>query len=253
MNKEEQGIEIDLIQILRVLLNNLKYIVLVTVIFGVLGYLGSSIFMTPIYEAGAKMIVNSRKEESQSITNDQLNSAKNLLDTYAVIICSRDVLNQVIDELNLPESYEQLLSRINVQAVNDTQVMQISVEHESKETALAVTEKILEIAPSAIGESIVAGSVKPVEKAYANPNPVSPNITKNTVFTAIIGFMLSCAVFFIVFLLDNTYETNTDIQKDFDIPVLGVIPAVESCIGYSKHRENGGEENNALKEKNNND
>ena len=73
MNKEEQGMEIDLMQIIRTLLGNLKYIILVTVLFGVLGYAGSTMLVTPIYEAGAKMIVNTRKDESQNVTNDQIN------------------------------------------------------------------------------------------------------------------------------------------------------------------------------------
>ena len=114
MYKEERGIEIDLIQLVKKFVENLKYIVLVTVIMGVVGYVVSTMFLTPIYRASAKMIINTRKDETQNVTNDQLNSAKNLLDTYAVIIRSRDVVNRVIEELDLPENYEQLINYINV-------------------------------------------------------------------------------------------------------------------------------------------
>ena len=237
MYKEERGIEIDLIQLVKKFVENLKYIVLVTVSMGVVGYVVSTMFLTPIYRASAKMIINTRKDETQNVTNDQLNSAKNLLDTYAVIIRSRDVVNRVIEELDLPENYEQLINYINVESVDATQVMQISVEHSNINTALAVTEKILEIAPGVIVETVEAGSVKTVEQAYVNAEPISPNIMKNAIILAMVGFALSCAVVLIIFLTDNTYETNMDIQRDLDIPVLGVIPAVESCMGYSKHKK----------------
>lgn len=238
MNREEQGIEIDLMQIIRTLLGNLKYIILATVLFGVLGYFGSKMLVTPIYEAGAKMIVNTRKDESQNVTNDQINSAKNLVDTYAVIIRSRDVLNQVITDLKLPETYAQLASCISVKAVNDTQVMQITVQHSSRDTALAVASKLLEIVPSAIVEKVEVGSVKTVEQAYAGKEPVSASALHNAILAAMAGFILICAVIVVVSLADNTYKTDMDIQRDLGLPVLGVIPVVEinEKRGHKKER-----------------
>lgn len=233
MNREEQGIEIDLMQLVRALLGNLKYIVLVTVFCGFLGYLGNAMFVTPIYEAGAKMIVNTRKDESQNITNDQINSAKNLVGTYAVIIRSRDVLNQVITDLNLPDTYSQLASNITVRAVNDTQVMQINVKHANRDTALAVASKLLEIAPGAILEKVEAGSVKTVDQAYVGTESVSAGPLYHAVLAAMAGFVLVCVVIVIVSLTDNTYKSDMDIQRDLGLPVLGVIPDAE---GNKKHR-----------------
>lgn len=241
MNREEQGIEIDLMQIVRTLLGNLKYIVLVTLLFGVLGYFGSKMLVTPVYEAGAKMIVNTRKDESQNVTNDQINSAKNLVSTYAVIIRSRDVLNQVITDLKLPDTYDQLASCISVKAVNDTQVMQITVQHSNRDTALAVASKLLEVAPDAIVERVEAGSVKTVEQAYAGQNPVSASALHYAVLAAMAGFILVCAVIVIVSLADNTYKTDMDIQRDLGLPVLGVIPDAENTKKRG-HKKKGVEE-----------
>ena len=181
MNREERGIEINLLQFVKRLLSNAKYIILITCLFGVLGFLGSKLLMTPIYQAGAKMIVNSRKDQTQNITNDNLNSARNLVETYAVILRGRDVLNQVKSELNLQESYEQLAGAISVKSVNNTPVMQIYVRHSSQDIALNITAKLLEIAPDVLVETAEAGSVKAVEQPYSDPSPVSPSILRNTV------------------------------------------------------------------------
>lgn len=239
MNREEQGIEIDLMQLVRTLLSNLKYIILVTVIFGVLGYVGNTMLVTPIYEAGAKMIVNTRKDESQNVTNDQINSAKNLVDTYAVIIRSRDVLNQVITDLNLSDTYGQLTKRISVKAVNETQVMQITVQHPNRDTALAIASKLLEVAPGAIVEKVEAGSVKTVEQAYAGAEPVSASALYHAVLAAMAGFVLVCAVIVIVSLADNTYKSDMDIQRDLGLPVLGVIPVAEGNEKSAHKKERG--------------
>ncbi len=238
MKREEREYEIDLFQLLSVLWRNCKYILIATVILGVVGYFGSKLFLTPIYEANTKMIVNTKKDETQHVTNDQINSAKNLVNTYAIIITSRDVVNQVIAELDLTETYSQIANGISVKAVNSTQVMQISIRHKNRDTALAIATKILEIAPSAIVEKVEAGSVKQVEQAYASQSPVSPNAFRNAILMALAGFALSVCVIVVVFLADNTYKTDMDIQQDFEMPVLGVIPTVESCqvkkkYGYS--------------------
>ncbi|MBR4017863.1 MAG: capsular biosynthesis protein [Oscillospiraceae bacterium] len=237
MNKEDRVFEVDLLQLFRVLIDNLKYIILATVVFGILGYFGSKLLLTPIYEADAKMIVNTSKNDDNKVTSDQLNSAKNLVDTYAVIIRSRDVLNRVISELNLNESYMELYNNIKVKSVNNTQVMQIVVRHENVETATAIAAKILEISPSIILNTVEAGSVKPVEQAAYNPYPVSPNTFRNAIIVALIGFLISCCVFVVVFLMDNTYKTDLEIQNDLDLPVLGTIPSIESCASGREYGE----------------
>lgn len=235
MNRDDRDIEVDLLQLLRVLWAKARYILLVAVVFGILGAVWSTMFVTPIYEASAKMIVNTRKDDSQYVTNDQLNSAKNLVDTYAIIIRSRDVLNQVIEELNLTETYGQLQSNIGVSSVNDTSVMKITVHHANPATAVAIAAKILQVAPEMIVEKVEIGSVKTIEGAYVNPNPISPNVVKNTIFMAAIGFFLACAVVTIIFLMDNTYKSDMDIQNDLNMLVIGVIPKVECCGKYNRY------------------
>lgn len=237
MDREERGIEINLMQIIKVLLEKARYILLIAIVFGIIGYVVSAMFLTPVYQASARMIVNSRKDETLNITNDQLNSARNLVETYAVIICGRDVLNQVIDELNLAEDYEELVEMISVKSVNDTPVMQITVKHTDRNVALHITGKILEIAPDILVETAEAGSVKPVEQAYADIDPVSPNVVNNTILMMFVGFVMACLLFFALMLMDNTYKTDADIQKDLGIPVLGVIPEVERCKAYPDRKK----------------
>ena len=239
MNREEREMEVDILQLCRAVWDKGLYIVLISIITGLLGLVVSTAFLPPIYEASAKMIVNTRKDDSQNITNDQLNSAKNLVETYAVIIRSRDVVNRVITELNLEENYEQLVECIRVKAVNNTQVMQIVVRHKSRTAAFDIADRILKIAPDVIVETVEAGSVKPVEQAYAAQKPMSPSVLKNTILAALVGFMLSCGVVVVISLADNTYKSDMDIQNDLDMPVLGVIPTIESCnvhTGYNYGR-----------------
>ena len=236
MNREEREFEIDLLRLFKLLWSKALIIALVTVVFGVGGYICSRLMIEPVYQANAKMIVVTQTGDTGDVSNDRLNSAKNLVDTYAIIIRDRDVINRVINELALTESYESLVKCISVKSVNNTQVMQVVVRHTDRELALAVADKIQKIAPSIIVGTAGVGAVNPVGSAFSSEIPVAPSNVKNAAIVAIVGFLLVCGVFVVVFLADNTYESELEIQNDFDVPMLGVIPKIECCgkrYGYA--------------------
>jgi capsular polysaccharide biosynthesis protein len=54
------------------------------------------------------MIVNTRADSNGNVTTDNINSAKNMVGTYAIIIKSNRVLNEVIAQLDLDMEYEEL-------------------------------------------------------------------------------------------------------------------------------------------------
>lgn len=234
MNQENREIELDLMQLLKAVLAKAKYIVLVAVIFGMCGFAGSKLLLEPVYEAGTKMIVIAQNNP-EDVSNDRLNSAKSLVDTYAIIVRSRSVLNQIKEELNLQMTYEQLASCISVKSVNKTEVMQVVVRHTDLNLAFAVAQKIEQLAPAAIDMVYGVGSVKITEPSYSKPYPVSPNNKSNAILAALAGFALSCGIVVVLFLMDNTYKSDADIQDDLDVPVLGVIPKVECCGKYSRY------------------
>ena len=68
-----------------------KIIFLCGIICSAIGFVVFNYFISPIYEANAIVIVNMRLDSSIAVTNDEIASAENLVDTYAVIIQSRAV------------------------------------------------------------------------------------------------------------------------------------------------------------------
>lgn len=193
-----------------------------------IGFTFTQFFIKPVYEARAKMIVNTRQNQTGVVTNDQINSAKNLVDTYAVIIRSRAVLQPIIDDLALKETYPTLLSLVTVSPVNNTQVMEIKVRNTDPAEAKQVLDRILIATPDKIIETVEAGSVKTIEGTYLSDGPVSPNKRMNTLIAGVLGVLAAVFIIVVRFLLDNTYKSELDIHNDLGLPVLGVIPSVES-------------------------
>ena len=105
--------------------------------------------------------------------------------------------------------------------------------------AKAITAKILEVAPALIVESIEAGSVKTVEDVVGSSEPVSSGAVKTVVLYSVVGFALSYGLFIVLSLMDNTFHTEQDVAQMLNLPVLGVIPSVESCEKVSGNTQKG--------------
>ena len=238
MNQENREIEIDLLQLGKAILAKAKYIVLVTVIFGMCGFAGSKMLLDPVYEASLKMIVITQGETEEGaagVSNDKLNSAKSLVETYGILIKNSTLMKQIVKELDLPMNSAQLSACISVKAVNKTEVMKVAVHHKDKAYALAIAEKLELYAGQHLDTTYGVGATKIVESADALDYPVSPNNKGNAMMIALVGFVLSCGLFAVLHLMDNTYKSNSDIQEDLNMPVLGVIPKVECCGKYSRY------------------
>lgn len=226
----DDEIEIDLWELFQILLKNWLWILLSTLGCAILGLLITMFLITPKYRAEATMIVNTRQDQTATVTNDQITSAQKLVDTYSIIIRSRRVIDPIMEKLNIEDEYEDFVETILVESVNDTQVMSIQVENKDPEIALQVVQEIVDRAPEAIISTVEAGSVNVVSEPYVNAEePVSPSKLKNIAITAFIGLFISSGTFLLIAFLDNTFKSEEDIQKQLGLVTIGIIPTTESC------------------------
>lgn len=221
--------ELDLVQLLLALKKRAIFIILVTIVFASIGVAKATVLATPTYQAHAKMIVNARGNSGVNMDSDQLASSMKLVDTCTIIVRSRTVLQPIINALGINETCESLAGKISISSVNETPVMQLIVQYGDLEMAKAITAKILEVAPALIVETIEAGSVKTVEDVGASTTPIMPSVSGTAIKYGIVGFALAAALFVGLFLLDNTFHTERELKNMLDLPVLGIVPSVDSC------------------------
>lgn len=226
MENEEYD-TIDLLEVLNAVRQHIAVLILCTLAAAIAGFAVSKFLLTPQYESSALMIVNTRQDNSTNVTSDQINSATKLVSTYSIIIKSDTVLQQVINDLGLNLTYDELKDRVTVSAVDDTQVMKITVRSNNPEWARQVCDDITVVSPNVILEAVEAGSVKVISQASYTDEAVSPNTKKNTLLGAVIGLVLCLGVILLQVLLDNKINTEEDVAKYLDMTVVGVIPVYE--------------------------
>ena len=229
---ETRELTIDLRKMLYMMKGKFIYVLLVTVLFGAVAGCFTHFFIDDIYSARVKMYVYSNTDRQSSeftISSSEINASKDLIGTYMEILESNTVLEKVIADLGLNASTEELNKMITPSAVEGTQLFMVTVRSTDPYLAARIANSIAKVAPDEIVRIVKAGGVEIVDKANTPKRPSSPNIKRNIVVGAFLVFILSFCALFIYELFDSTITNAKDLERDFDIPILGTIPRLEAA------------------------
>lgn len=225
-NKEE--FEIDLLHTAKVLWQKAWIIAISVVLLGAMFFAYSVFFITPQYKAKAMMYVNNSSislgSTSVSISSGQLTAARSLLDTYIVILKTRTTFERVIEESGVNRTYDQLMSMVSAEPVNETDVFSITAVSSDPAEAELIVDTIVDILPERISDIVDGSSVRIVDHAIMPTARSSPNHTRNAMIGMILGFLVSVAVIIILDLMDSSVRDEEYLTQKYDIPVLAVIP-----------------------------
>ena len=216
---------IDLREYFAIIKKRSWIIALITTIAVIVSAVISFFILKPVYQANATLIVNTEKnEETQMITGDQFNVTQKLAVTYGEIITSRSVINPVIKNLGLEETYDELVKKITVSPVKDTQIINISVQDINPKKARDIANEIPEVFTKEAKRITKANDIQVIDKAILPKEAVKPNKIMNIAISAVLGMMIGLFIVFLIEYLDNGLKTPQDIEKHLGLPVLGVVP-----------------------------
>ncbi len=234
MNKSNVGREVELITLLQALVHRIWLIVLVALASGSLCFVWARFFITPTYEASALMYVNNTQDANKPISNSELSAAQSLVDTYVVILNSRTTLDQVRAAADVPYSDRELKKMISAQAVNSTEVFQITVTSTDPGEAQSIANTIAQVLPSRISNVVEGSSVRVVDYAQLPTSQADPNVTMYTVLGVLVGLLVMCVAVILWELFDDQIRREDDLIQAYpQIPVLAVIPELlQQTEGY---------------------
>lgn len=219
---EEQVISIS--EIIDAVKKRWKIIVLTTVLATVVSGIFSFFIISPTYEASTKIFIGKEGAESEGYNSSDVSMYQNLIKTYSELIKTKDLVNKAIDNSQYDLSVNNVLNGITVNTLTGTQILQISYQSKSPSIAKNILESITNEFITKAEELVPNGNVKILESVELPKNPVAPNKTMNIAIAFILGMMVGFGIVFLLEYLDNTYKNKEQLEKDLDIPVLGVIP-----------------------------
>lgn len=219
---EEQVISVS--EIIDAVKKRWKIIVLTTVLSTVVSGIFSFFVISPTYEASTKIFIGKEGAESEGYNSSDVSMYQNLIKTYSELIKTKDLVNKAINNSQYDLSVNNVLNGITVNTLTGTQILQISYQSKSPSIAKNILESITNEFITKAEELVPNGNVKILESVELPKNPVAPNKTMNIAIAFILGMMVGFGIVFLLEYLDNTYKNKEQLEKDLDIPVLGVIP-----------------------------
>lgn len=202
--------------------------ILFVIIFVIIGLVGSYIYtfntQVPIYESKTSLLLTKSSDSTTTITQNDVSLNKNLVSTYRQIIKSRRILDEVIKNMYLELSYEELSKQVEVSSVNDTELIVISVYNEDNNLAKYIADEIANVFKKEIVEIYNIENVSIIDSAIISDIPYNVHILKQFLIGGALGFVLSSAIILFFFYLDDTIKTEEDIERKIGLAVLGSVP-----------------------------
>ena len=157
------------------------------------------------------------------ITQSELSLSKSLVDTYAEIVKSRRVLEQVIEELNLDTTYEKLYNKISVTSVNNTEIIKIIVTDTDPTEAKNIANVTANYFTKEVVDLYKVNNVNVLDEANTTNIPYNINVAKQIIIYLFIGFIIGAGVLFIIFYFDRTIKSAEQIEQKIKLPILGSV------------------------------
>lgn len=231
--QEEQDsyLEIDLLQLLKVLKRRALVIVASAIACALVFFLVSQFMITPKYKAEAMMYINNNRtaQADMSVNASDLQASQSLVDTCAAIINTRSVYNEVKKETHVNYSFSELSSMVTAEAVNSTELLKITVESTDPQEAADLANAYMKVASRTMMDTVIGSNTKDVDEATVPKHKSSPSITKNTMIGFLLGMIASMGIVILIELMNTIIRSEKELAEAVkDVPVLGVIPDFKS-------------------------
>jgi len=222
---EEQVISLG--EILEVLKKRWKLILIVTLLATLVSGLVSFFLISPKYEASTKLFIGKEAGAEAGYDQNEIAMYQKLMKTYSEAIKTRDLVGRAIKVANSNLTEDEVLKKLTVVTVADTQLLQIKIDDKNPNMAATMVQAITNEFVTTSKVLVPNGNIKVIESVKVPEIPVSPNKKMNIAIAFLLGLMVSVGVSFLLEFLDNTYKNREQLEKELDIPVIGTIPHTE--------------------------
>lgn len=223
----EDNNEITLQEIFMILWSKAWIIVLCIILGGMVSFGVTKWIINPEYTSKVTMYVNSNAQKADTVaTLNDINASQKLVNTYVEILKSETVLSEVIEETGLDYSTKEIREMMSAAGVNGTEIFEVKIVSKNAEHSALIANTIAKVAPSEIIRVVKAGSVELIDSAVVANEPSAPNVMLNTIIGLMLGGVLSVLVVLVVAMLDTRIKTEEDLEKNYELPVLGAIPDI---------------------------
>lgn len=206
-----------------------KYIILIASVVAV-AIIGACIYNTnvkvPLYTTYTTIVLTQSSEtqlNSSTITQNDILLNQKLVSTYSQIIKSKLVLEQVISETGLTYSVDELEKNVSVTALEDTEILKISVTDPDKKLAVKIANSIAEVFSDEVSKIYKIDNISVVDVAEVS-DEISNNTLIRDIFLALfISLFGTVGILFVIYYFDDSVKLTDNLEEQIGMPVVAKI------------------------------
>lgn len=191
---------------------------------------GASIFYnlaikTPMYKTSTTVVLAQQTGDNNtsSVTLNDISINQKLVATYTEIVKSKLVLEQVISDLKLDTTAEKLAKHVTVAAIEDTEILKITVEDGNRIAAAQIANKIADVFTKEIVNIYQLNNVSVIDVAQVNDKQSNNTTVRDAVIALLISVFGISAIAFVIYYFDDTIKYNEDLEKKIGLPIAGKV------------------------------
>ncbi len=206
-----------------------KYIVIIASVVAVF-IIGVCVYNTsikvPLYTTYTTILLTKSNESqiaNSTITQNDILLNQKLVSTYREIIKSKLVLEQVISETGVTYNVEELYDNVDVTALDDTEILKISVTDKDPELAAIIANSIAEVFSSEISKIYQINNISVVDVAQV-PTEISNNtLIRDLLIALFVSLFGSAAVIFVIYYFDDSIKLTDNLEEEIGMPVVAKV------------------------------
>lgn len=215
--------EIDLFELFRAILKHIKLIIVLCILFGLGGFFGTKLLITPTYTASTSIYLTPQINESGALDyNSQIANSK-LVTNVVNLLTQNNIMSEVAKDVGL-ENASSVKKCVTVTNQTDTEIVTITATTTDPKLSKDIANDTVSTFIRTMQKNLNVRNIEVVDKAKLSYIPSGPNVKKNTLLATMVGLVLGCGYATLRFLFDNRLRTKEEAEKYLGIPVFCEIP-----------------------------
>ena len=198
--------DINLYQLLKFYAKNWIWIISLTIIGGLAGFIYNNYLQVPLYKSGATLLLISPADGK--VTQDAT-----LINNYVELFKSRRVLEPVIAKQNLDISYDTLVSSIDATNEKNTEVIKVAISTKNAQASKNLAEGAVVSFKEQVTQLYKVDNVKIVDDANLPTEPYNVHKELILILSTAIGLILSTVVLFFIYDFSLTKKTTKKVTS----------------------------------------
>ncbi|BAP84813.1 chain length determinant protein [Paucilactobacillus hokkaidonensis JCM 18461] len=267
---------LDIRRMFAILRKHLLLIILCMVGFAIVAFGVAEFAMTAKYTSATQVLVNQKKDASNSAAAYQDQQADvQMISTYKDIITNQVILKQVKHDLANPTkvvkaaqkakyttnadgtkrltkaatpavteptgkkydvSVAELQSDISISNEQNSQVFALNVSSDDPDKSAAIANDVADVFKTKIKDIMSVNNVTIVSKAVANDNKTSPRTMLIVLIGIVIGMLLSVGYAFAIELTDTTVKDDEFLTDTLGLTNLGQVAEIKMSGSHLANR-----------------